>query len=459
MPAAPPNLATADALTLMKAILSGERFWPTEPQTFDDTGLTEHFVEGLILKTLAIQGASSGRAIAGAVCLPLAIIEPLLARLRAAQWIVFQGVGTLNDYIYTLTEEGRRQAAAQHRECAYVGPAPVPLSDYVISVEAQAASDEPIRRSDLLDALFDVSIDSAVLNLLGPAVNSATGLFLYGAPGNGKSTIARRITACFGQEIWLPHAFIEGKEIVKVFDPTYHTAIDDADRVRETSGDYDRRWLRVRRPTVVVGGELTMEDLDIRVDRSAGVSEAPLQLKSNCGCLLIDDFGRQRITPATLLNRWIIPLENRHDYLTLGSGKKVQVPFEQLVIFSTNLDPADLVDEAFLRRIRYRIEVKDPTEEEFHGLFRMMAEQSGCEYHPDAVEHLLEKHYRPQKRALRRCHARDLLQQVRHYCTFNELPFEMLPEYFDEIAPGFFTTLPVKAAQPLDAADYSNHGR
>jgi hypothetical protein len=195
---------------------------------------------------------------------------------------------------------------------------------------------------------------------------------------------------------------------------------------------------------VIVGGELTLDNLEICHDPSTGISESPLQVKSNCGCLLIDDFGRQRISPADLLNRWIIPLENRHDFLTLGSGKKIQVPFEQLIIFSTNLDPADLVDEAFLRRIPYRIEVTDPGEEEFQHLFQLAAAQAGCDYDRAAVESLLETHYRPHRRPLRRCHPRDLLQQIRYFCKYHELPFEMLPEYFDRVGQGFFTTVPTR---------------
>ena len=428
--------------TVLAALLSGERFWPTEPQTLAETGLTEPFLESLIARLLLSYGTSTGRNLATHLCLPLAIVEPLLARLRSQQVVAHRGAGPLNDYVYALTEEGRRRAVAYQQECSYVGPAPVPLMDYVISVEAQAIADEPIRRSELLDAMHDICVDPRLLGLLGPAVNSAAGLFLYGAPGNGKSTLAQRITSCFGQEIWLPHAFIEGHEVVKVFDPAYHT--ESASSSGGSDRAFDRRWLRVRRPTVVVGGELTMEALEIRFDPTTGVSEAPLQLKSNCGCLLIDDFGRQRISPEDLLNRWIIPLENRHDFLTLGSGKKIQVPFEQLIIFSTNLDPADLVDEAFLRRIPYRVEVLDPTEQEFHQLFELAADRLGCDYDSRVVEYVLERYYRPHQRPLRRCHARDLLQQVRHYCTYNSLPFAMLPEYFDEVSQSFFTAVRTK---------------
>jgi hypothetical protein len=200
---------------------------------------------------------------------------------------------------------------------------------------------------------------------------------------------------------------------------------------------------------VIVGGELTLDSLEIRHDSTSNISEAPLQMKSNCGCLLIDDFGRQRVKPEQLLNRWIIPLENKHDYLTLATGKKIQVPFQQLIIFSTNLDPADLVDEAFLRRIPYRIEVDDPDDEEFHRLFQISAEKLGCHYDPDAVEHLINRCYREEKRPMRRCHARDLLLQVRSYCLYRGLQFEMLPEYFDRVSECFFTRVPTR---PLNAS-------
>jgi len=195
---------------------------------------------------------------------------------------------------------------------------------------------------------------------------------------------------------------------------------------------------------VVVGGELTLDNLEIRHDPVTNISEAPLQMKSNCGCLLIDDFGRQRISPAELLNRWIVPLENHHDFLTLATGKKIQIPFEQLIIFSTNLEPSDLVDEAFLRRIPYRIELDDPDEQEFQYLFQIAADKTNCRFNPDAVEWLLDTHYRNCNRALRRCHARDLMHQLRNYCTYNDLPFEMLPDHFGRVSKGFFTRIETK---------------
>ena len=212
------------------------------------------------------------------------------------------------------------------------------------------------------------------------------------------------------------------------------------------SAEHDRRWIKIRRPSVVVGGELTLDALEIRHDPVANVCEASLQLKSNCGCLLIDDFGRQRISPTDLLNRWIIPLENRTDFLTLPTGKKIQVPFEQLIIFSTNLEPTDLADEAFLRRIPYKIEVRDPSRAEFQALFQSMVKPLNCEYRPQAVEYLIDKHYKPLGRPFRRCHPRDLMYQVRNYCVYNSLPVEMRPEYFDRVVPSYFTVVAGKSA-------------
>lgn len=430
---------------VLSALLAGENFWPSDPASLQELGLTEPFLESLVCKLLRSSGNLSGRTIASELCLPFRMVETMMERLKNRRTVMHCGSASLNDYIFGLTDEGRRRAEQYHSECAYVGPAPVPLQDYIISVEAQAICDQPVRREELEDAFYNVSISTELMDMLGPAINSASGLFLYGAPGNGKSTLARCLTNCFGQEIWIPHAVIDGREVITLFDPAYHQEVNAPDG----NLAYDKRWLRVRRPTVIVGGELTLDSLEIRHDPTSNISEAPLQMKSNCGCLLIDDFGRQRVSPEQLLNRWIIPLENKHDYLTLATGKKVQVPFQQLIIFSTNLDPADLVDEAFLRRIPYRIEVQDPDAAEFHRLFQIAAEKLGCDYEPETVDFVLEQLYRKAERPMRRCHARDLLLQVRNHCLYNGLPFEMLPEYFEKISECFFTKVPTR---PLNAS-------
>jgi predicted ATPase with chaperone activity len=215
----------------------------------------------------------------------------------------------------------------------------------------------------------------------------------------------------------------------------------DADNSLIKSAGHDRRWVKIIRPTVVVGGELTLDALDIRHDPTNNISEAPIQMKSNGGCLLIDDFGRQRVEPQALLNRWIVPLENRVDYQTLANGKKIQVPFEQLIIFSTNLDPADLADDAFLRRIPYKIEVEDPSLEEFRYLFQVFAKELSIPFNEKAVDDLVERHYKPHGRPLRRCQPRDLLLQIRNYCTFHGLKPEMKSEWFDRAAKSYFTVV------------------
>ncbi len=426
---------------LLATLLSDETFLPTQPRALAETGLATPFVESLLIKVLASIGTSSGRRLADYVCLPFGLLDEVIQSLRARQLLVHAGAAAFNDYYYALTEQGNAAAQRAMRACAYVGPAPVPLMDYVISVEAQSIAAESPRREQLVAAFKGITVDEALLDRLGPAVNSGAGMFLFGEPGNGKSTLARRITQCFGQEVWVPHALLENGEIIKVYDPSYHHEVRGETRGMIQTSEFDRRWVRIRRPTVVVGGELTMDSLEIRHDPHSHVSEAPLQLKSNCGCLVIDDFGRQRIAPADLLNRWIIPLESQHDFLTLASGKKIQVPFEQLILFSTNLEPAELVDEAFLRRIPYKIEVGNPSEREFHALFELYARELGCAYRPDVVEQLLETHYHPQQRAMRRCHPRDMLKQLRSFCAYHCLPFEMNADYLSQVVGSYFATV------------------
>jgi hypothetical protein len=314
----------------------------------------------------------------------------------------------------------------------------VPLSHYVNSVHAQAITWAAPKYDQLTEAFRGISVEPKLFAKLGPAVNSGAGMFLYGAPGNGKSTLAKRITSCFGQKIWVPNAILESGQLIKFYDAAFHHVVEQEVRDLASSKEKDARWMQIWRPTVVVGGELRMEDLEIHHSREGNVSEAALQMKSNCGSLLLDDFGRQRVAPRDLLNRWIVPLECRHDFLTLANGKRIQVPFEQLIIFSTNLEPEDLVDEAFLRRIPYKIEVGDPSAEEFHYLFRLYSEALNCEYRKDVVNYLIDTHYRLRNRAMRRCHPRDLLSQIRSYCRYHDFEFELLPEYFDQVVECYF---------------------
>lgn len=423
---------------LLRALLTDEAFHPVEPSTLEETGLSETLVQSLICKQLALCGRATGRGLAHEVCLPFGIVSKQLDLLRSRKLVGHVSGAQLNDFVYALTEHGMTQAQEMQRETTYVGPAPVQLSEYALSVDAQSISHETPDRERLTQACSGISVDPKLFDSLGPAINSSGGMFLYGAPGNGKSTLAKHVTMCFGQKIWIPHTIIVSNQIIKFFDSQFHRPAEDADEGPMRLSNIDRRWIQIFRPTVVVGGELTLDNLELRHHRETNLCEAPLQMKSNCGCLLIDDFGRQRIAPADLLNRWIVPLESRHDFLTLPTGRKIQVPFEQIVIFSTNLEPEDLVDEAFLRRIPYKIHATDPTDDEFHHLFRMYCEKFGCEYRRDVVNYLLDRHYRPCNRAKRRCHPRDLLTQVRNYCRYNALPIELRPEYFDIVVESYF---------------------
>jgi hypothetical protein len=432
---------TNEDFSAISALLSEESFRPSQPRNVEEAGLTESLVDALICKHLAVTGNESGRSVAESVCLSFGVLEERFQKLRTRQLIAHKGAAPLNDYVYTLTDQGREYAQQQFELCAYRGSAPVPLTDYVMSVDAQTITAEAVRRPQLELAFQDISVNPALFSQLGPAINSGAGLFLYGAPGNGKTTLAERITLCFGQNIWIPRALLVEGEIVKLFDQAYHAPVQPSKNKLMRQDGHDTRWVQVRRPTVVVGGELTMDSLEIRHNPRTNVSEAPLQMKSNCGSLLIDDFGRQRVNHIDLLNRWIVPLEKHHDYLTLASGKKIQVPFDQLIIFSTNLDPRQLTDEAFLRRIPYKINVPDPDEEEFQCLFQMVAPQLGCGYDRGAVEYLLERHYRGRGRPLRRCHPRDLLLQIHNHCAYNDLPMEMRAEHFDMVVENYFTVV------------------
>ena len=282
-----------------------------------------------------------------------------------------------------------------------------------------------------------------MLDRLGPAINSGRGLFLFGPPGNGKTSIAERITAAFGDTVWIPardRRRRRDRPSVRSGEPRGNAPLPSGACLLDAR-KIDKRWIRIRRPTIIAGGELTMSQLEVTVTPTTGICEAPLQMKSNCGTLVIDDFGRQRMRIDELLNRWIVPLEMRCDFLNLPNGKKIKAPFDQLVVFSTNLEPRELVDEAFLRRIPYKIEVIDPSEQEFRRLFRVMGEKLGIAYCEEAVDYLIEKHFKEADRPLRFCHPRDLLMQVRNYCKYQEIPAVMSNENFDRAVENYFVIM------------------
>ncbi|MGE3779621.1 MAG: AAA family ATPase, partial [Pirellulaceae bacterium] len=417
-------------------------FLPREPRSLKETGLTETEIEALLFKFLLAKGDATGRSAADQVKLPFVLLEDLFRRLKNEQLLVYRDSAPMGDYVYQLTDMGRERARRLAEVSSYFGAAPVLLSDYSAAMKAQSLETQHPTEVDLRRAFSDLLISPTMLERLGPAINSGRGLFLFGAPGNGKTSIAERVTRAFGQYIWIPRAITIDGEILRVYDPVTHeeAVLDRGDGLLDTTR-VDKRWVRIKRPTIVVGGELTMEHLEVSFNPATGTSEAPVQLKSNCGTLVIDDFGRQRMTTDQLLNRWIVPLEKRYDFLNLASGKKIQVPFDQLVIFSTNLEPKDLVDEAFLRRIPYKIEVIDPTEDAFRQLFRLVSPRMGMEYNEEAVQYLIDNHYKRVGRPFRSCQPRDLLLQVRNHCYYQGVAPQMTPESFDFATANYFSVL------------------
>jgi predicted ATPase with chaperone activity len=416
-------------------------FRPRQPESFGEAGLSPEIVEKITCRLLAARGALTGRRIAEHLGLSFGVMEGLLRQLKSELVLAYKNTAAVSDYEYVLTDLGRERARRYSEECSYFGAAPVPLKDYVASVQAQSIAHQSVDQTKLRDAFADLLVNQTMLDRLGPAINSGRGMFLYGYPGNGKTSIAERITRCFGSEVWVPRAIGIDGEIIRVFDPVNHEEIKRPTTSLLQDGVEDRRWVRIRRPTIVVGGELTMTELEIRQNPVSKISEAPLQLKSNCGTLVIDDFGRQRMPTAELLNRWIVPLEKRYDFLSLASGKKIQVPFDQLLIFSTNLQPKDLVDEAFLRRIPYKINVVDPTAGEFRKLFELVAPRIGVPHDPTAVEYLIDKHYREVGRPMRACHPRDLMLQVRNVCLYRNQPIEITNDALDVAVENYFTVM------------------
>jgi hypothetical protein len=419
-----------------------EGFTPAEPASLRETDLTESEVEALILKFLLARGDATGRDIADQVKLPFVMIDGLLRVLKNEQLVGHRGAAPMNDFQYQLSDLGRERGRRYSQHCTYFGSAPVSLKDYIASVHAQSLSNQHPTADDLGRAFDGLLLSKGLLDRLGPSINSGRGLFLFGPPGNGKTSIAERTTAAFGREIWIPRALGINGDIIRLWDPVTHEEAP----LPPTLGlldkhKIDKRWIRIRRPTIVAGGELTMSQLEVTINTTTGICEAPLQMKSNCGTLVIDDFGRQRMRIDELLNRWIVPLEKRYDFLNLPNGKKIMVPFDQLVVFSTNLEPRDLVDEAFLRRIPYKIEVVDPTEEEFRRLFEMLAPKFGIVVQKDAIDYLIAAHYRKCNRPFRFCHPRDLLLQICNFCNYHELAPEMTAEHFDRAVENYFAVM------------------
>jgi hypothetical protein len=414
---------------------------PPALRALQDTGLSTDQVEQLLVKTL-YGGEATGLVLSDRLRLPFTMIEPLIERLRAEQLIEVRGsAGTGSaTYRYALTDGGRDRGRQYLDFSQYVGPCPVSLEAYLAQMRSLAAARGYIDRERLRQGFSHLIISDQVLEQLGPAVNAGKAVFLYGPPGNGKTVIAEGLGRALGGDMYMPHAIDVDGHTLTMFDPINHESLEsEADPSSIVSiAPRDRRWVRIRRPVVMVGGELTLEMLDLTFNPMTKFYEAPIQLKANGGVFLVDDFGRQRIRPQELLNRWIVPLESRIDYLTLHTGKKFQVPFDVLIVFATNLDPASLADEAFLRRIPYKIPIVDPTTDEFTRIFDLNCRRRNLRFHQVMVAYLQRRHYGPANRPLRSCHPRDILDQVTALCRYRGIEPAITRELLDAACAAYF---------------------
>ena len=428
------------------------KFVPPPLSRLEDTGLPLVYIADLGLKILYNSGYLTGFQISDRLALPFnGIGDQVLEFLKREKLVEVKGSGGFGEgaYQYQITAAGIARAREAMDRNQYAGAVPVPIHVYNEAVTRQSGGRHTVTQRVMRQALAELVMGEKTFARIGPAANSGTSLFLYGAPGNGKTSIARAIgKMILGEDMYIPYALDVEGQIIKIYDNVNHQVIEEEDAEAQTGTNAlragpkrDLRWIKIKRPFIVVGGELTMAGLDLQFDEVNKFYEAPFQQKANGGMFLIDDFGRQQIRPRDLLNRWIVPLENRVDFLTLHNGRKIEIPFEVLVVFSTNLPPKDLVDEAFLRRIRHKIEILDPTFEEFREIFRRMALAKKIVYDDKGLAYLLQEWYIKRNRKLRSNHPRDILEQILDISSYLNLEPAMTKDLMDRACESYFVEL------------------
>ena len=416
---------------------------PPSPTTREATGLSLDLFIQLVLKLLHFSGELTGVEIARRLGVEFSVIEPALdfiKRLHQCEIVGGAGMGGPT-FRYRITDSGRQRAMLFLESSQYVGVAPVPLAQYVAYLEAyRNATPRTITRTRVREAFQHLVLSERVLDQVGPAIGAAHSMFVYGPPGNGKTVIAQAIRGLLDGELAVPHALEVEGNIIRLFDPVNHEPLESPPAPMSLSRDagHDRRWVRCKRPLVMVGGELTLESLELAYSKTTGFYTAPIQAVANGGVLVIDDFGRQRCSPRELLNRWIVPLESRVDFLTLNNGQKFELPFLLLVVFATNIRPSELVDEAFLRRIHYKVFCESPTVADFKEIFSKCCAERGIEYDAALIEDLLQTYYRPRKLALRGCHPRDLLDQALAQASYLGEERRLTPALLEAACASYF---------------------